>query len=193
MTDFLAIFFSACLVNNLVLHHLVAVAPAAALSRRMDVAADLGLAITGIIVISTPLAWLLDHSVLQPLGLSHLRTLGFLILFVAVTALGLPLLARLRPLWHNRLANFFPLALLNSGILGAALIGTTTMHGFGAALAYGLGTGAGFTLVCVLFAGLQERSQTADLPTAFQGVPLQLLVFAILSMAFMGFAGLGSP
>lgn len=193
MTEFVAIFFSACLVNNLILQHLLAVAPAAALSRRMDVAAGLGLAVTGVIFVSTPPAWLLDTLVLQPLGLSHLRTLAFLILIVAVAALGLAMLARLKPLWHNRMAIFFPLALLNSGILGAALIGTGTLHGFGAALAFALGTGAGFTLVCVLFAGLQERAQAADVPAAFQGVPLQLLIFAFLSMAFMGFAGLGNP
>ena len=193
MTEFLAVFLGACLVNNLVLHHLLAAAPMAALSQRMDVAAGFGLAVTGIIVLSTPLAWLLDQHVLQPLELSHLRTLAFLILIVAVTAAGLPLLARLRPLWHNHLSVYFPLALLNSGILGTALLGTAHVHGFGAALAFALGAGAGYTLICVLFAGLQERVQTAEVPAAFQGVPLQLLIFAILSMAFMGFSGLGGP
>ena len=191
MTEFLAVFLGACLVNNLVLHHLLAVAPAAALSRRMDVAAGFGLAVAGIIVLATPLAWLLDTRVLQPLGLSHLRTLAFLILIVSVAAAGLPVLARLRPLWHNHIAVYFPLALLNSGVLGAALLGTTSAQGFGAAVAFALGTGAGYTLICVLFAGLQERVQTADVPAAFQGAPLHLLIFAILSMAFMGFAGLG--
>ena len=191
MTEFLAVFLGACLVNNLVLHHLLAVAPAAALSRRIDVAAGFGLAVSGIILVSTPLAWLLDHQVLQPQGLSHLRTLAFLILIVAVTAAGLPVLARLRPQWHNHLAVYFPLALLNSGILGAALLGTAGVHGLGTALAFAAGTGAGYTLVCVLFAGMQERVQTADVPAAFRGVPLQLLIFAILSMAFMGFTGLG--
>lgn len=191
MTEFLAVFLGACLVNNLVLHHLLAVAPAAALSRRIDVAAGFGLAVSGIILVSTPLAWLLDHQVLQPQGLSHLRTLAFLILIVAVTTAGLPVLARLRPRWHNHLAVYFPLALLNSGILGAALLGTAGVHGLGTALAFSAGTGAGYTLVCVLFAGMQERVQTADVPAAFRGVPLQLLIFAILSMAFMGFTGLG--
>ncbi len=191
MTEFLAVFLGACLVNNLALHHLLALAPAAALSRRMDVAAGFGLAVSGVIILSTPLAWLLDTQVLQPMGLSHLRTVAFLILSVAVTAAGLPLLARLRPLWHNHLAVYFPLALLNSGVLGAALLGTNTVHGFGAAVAFAAGTGAGYTLICVLFAGLQERVQTADVPAAFQGLPLQLLIFAFLSMAFMGFTGLG--
>jgi electron transport complex protein RnfA len=191
MTDLFATLLGACLVNNLALHHLLALAPAAALSRRIDVAAGFSLAVSAIIILSTPLAWLLDTRVLQPLGLFHLRTVAFLILIVAVTSAGLPLLARLRPLWHNQLAVCFPLALLNSGVLGAALLTTTSVQGFGAALAYALGTGAGYTLICVLFAGLQERVQTADVPVAFQGVPVQLLIFAILSMAFMGFAGLG--
>ena len=191
MTDFIAIFLGACLVNNLVLHHLLAVAPAAALSRRMDVAAGFGLAVSGLMVVSAPLSWLLDRQVLQPLGLSHLRTLTFLILIVAVAAGGLPLLASLRPRWHNHLAVYFPFALLNSGILGAALLGTTAAQGFATAIAFALGTGAGYTLICVLFAGLQERVQTADVPAAFKGMPLQLLIFAILSMAFMGFTGLG--
>jgi electron transport complex protein RnfA len=108
-----------------------------------------------------------------------------------MTAAGLPMLARLRPLWHNHLAVYFPLALLNSGVLGAALLGTPAVHGFGAAIAFALGTGAGYTLICVLFAGLQERVETADVPAAFLGIPLQLLIFAFLSMAFMGFTGLG--
>jgi len=191
MTDLFATLLGACLVNNLALHHLLALAPAAALSRRIDVAAGFGLAVSGIIILSTPLVWLLDMRVLQPQGLSYLRTVTFLILIVAVTAAGLPLLARLRPLWHNQLAVYFPLALLNSGVLGTALLATAGVHGLGAALAFAAGTGAGYTLICVLFAGLQERVQTADVPAAFQGLPLQLLIFAILSMAFMGFTGLG--
>ncbi len=192
MSDFLATFFGACLVNNLVLQHLLGVAPVAELSRRMDVAAGFGVAITGVMVISTPLTWLLDQQVLQPLALSHLRTLAFLILIVAVTSAGLPLLARTKPLWHNHLAVYFPLAILNTAVLGTALLASTGIHGFGSALAFALGTGAGLTLVSVLCAGMQERVHTADVPPAFQGVPLQLLILAILSMAFMGFTGLGA-
>lgn len=191
MTDFIAIVLGACLVNNLVLHHLLAAAPVAALSRRVDAAAGLGIAVGGVIVISTPLCWLLDRQALQPLGVGYLRTLLFLVLIAVATTLGRALLARLRPAWHNRLAVYFPFALLNSGILGAALLAADAWHDFGSALAFAIGAGAGFMLVCVLFAGLQDRAQAADVPEAFRGVPVQLLVFAFLSMAFMGLSGPG--
>ncbi len=192
MTEFLAVFLGACLVNNLVLHHLLGAAPAAALSRRVDAATGLGVVTAAVIAVATPAAWLVDRFALQPLDLPHLRTLSFLVVIAAVAGAGQWFLARTLPLWHNRSLVFFPLALLNSAILGAALLGADPRHGFFGAVALGLGSGAGFALVCVLFAGLTERGRAADVPAPFRGVPLELLIFAILSMAFMGFAGLGT-
>jgi electron transport complex protein RnfA len=192
MTEFLAVFLGACLVNNLVLHHMLAAAPVAALSRRVDAAGGLGIAVALVIAVAAPLAWLLEHLLLRPLDLAHLRLPAVLVLVVTVAAAGQGVLLRVRPLWHNRSLVFFPLALMNSAILGAALLAIDA-PGFATALASALGSGAGFALVCTLFAGLQERTRTADVPVAFRGVPVQLLAFAFLSMAFMGFAGLGAP
>lgn len=193
MTEFLAVFLGACLANNLVLHHLLGAAPVAALSRRVDAAAGLGVVTAAVMAVATPLAWLLDRLMLQPNDLVYLRLLSFLLVIAAVAGAGQWFLARMLPLWHNRTVVYFPLALMNSGILGAALLGTSAQHGFVAALASGFGSGAGFALVCVVFAGLQERLRAADVPAPFRGVPLELLVFANLSMAFMGFSGIGTP
>lgn len=193
MTEFLAVFLGACLVNNLVLHHLLGVAPAAALSRRVDAATGLGVVTAAVMAVATPAAWIVDRVALQPLDLPHLRTVAFLVVIAAVAGAGQWFLARTRPLWHNRSVVFFPLALMNSGILGAALLGAGDRHGFPGAVALGLGAGAGFAFVCALFAGLTERARAADVPAPFRGVALDLLVFAILSMAFTGFAGLGTP
>lgn len=191
MIEFLSIILTACLANNLVLHYMLAAAPIEAVSRRVDTAAGLGLVVGCVILLTTPLCWWLDYSVLQPNGLRHFRTLAFLLLIAAAVTLGRGLLARLRPALQNRVAVFFPFALLNSGILGAALLSVDAWHGLMHATAWAAGAGAGFALVSVLFAGLQERALSADVPATFRGVPLQLLIFGFLSMAFMGFAGIG--
>lgn len=190
VADLLLIFISACLVNNLVLHHLIGVCPGVALSRKIDVAAGLSLVTVVVLTVSAPVTYALSHYLLQPLGLAHLQLVTFVLVILALILSGAAGLARLRPAWHDEYRAFIPLALANCSALGVALLNAEHIYGIAGSLSFGLGAGAGFGIVVIMVAALHERILAADVPTPFRGTAALLMALAILSMAFMGFTGL---
>jgi electron transport complex protein RnfA len=190
VSDLVLIFFSACLVNNLVLDQLIGVCPAVALSRRLDVAALT--AVAGIVVtaIAAPTAWMLRSRILEPLGVPHLELIALVALIASIIVGGAGFVRRWRPALAEQAAALVPLLLGNCLVLGVSLLAVEKVHGPVAALFFGLGAGAGFTLVLSLLFALQDRAGAADVPIAFRGAPITLLTLGLLSMAFMGFTGL---
>lgn len=193
MADLLLIVLGACLVNNLVLDHLIGAAPAVALARRVEVAGTLALAAMVFTTLAAPAAVILDQYVLGPLGLPHLELLTLVLIIAAIAGSGGPLLARLNPLLGERFELLAPLMTVNCAALGTGLLALQSAHGIVAAVLFGLGTGAGFVLTTMLLAGLQERLLAADAPASLRGMPLLLLTLGLLSMAFTGFTGLAAP
>jgi electron transport complex protein RnfA len=190
VSDLVLIFFSACLVNNLVLDQLIGVCPAVALSRRIDVAAATGAATVAVAAVAAPAAALLRSIILEPLGLEHLELILLVTLICCITAPGARVLQRRRPELAPRVQALVPLLLGNCTMLGVALLALEKSHGLAAAASFGLGSGAGFALVLALLFALQDRSAAADVPDAFRGAPIALLTLGLLSMAFLGFTGL---
>ena len=191
MTEIFAIFFGACLVNNLMLNGMLGIAPAMATAKRLDVAMGMSMTMMFVLTISAPVSYLAKQFLLAPLGLSHLEVLS-LMLIIALTVLpAVKVLQKFKPALHQEMTLFMPLVLMNTAVLGLALMNIQYGHGLLASVLFGFCSAAGFGLVLVIISALQERMDDAHVPAAFQGVAIMLITLGILSMALMGFAGMG--
>lgn len=190
MSDLVLIATGAALVNNFVLVRFLGLCPAIGASHRLDNALGLSLATTLVLTLSSGLTWMLDAWILQPLSLTHLRILGFILVIAGTVQFLEVTLRRGKPLLHQRLGIFLPLITSNCAVLGVALLNAGRMGNLIEALVFGLAAGLGFGLVMVSFAGLRERLAGADVPRHFQGVPIALVSAGMMSLAFLGFAGL---
>ena len=190
MSDLFAIFISTCLVNNLVLNHLLGLPPGIALSRKIDIARGLAYAMILILTLTAAATYAVNQWLLIPLGLEYLQPLALLLVIALVLAVLDLALKYARPAWHADIVVFLPLSYINSAVLGTALLSTAHTHGLAGALCFGLGSGVGYGLVMIMLAAMEERLAVADIPAPFRGISIILITLGIMSMAFMGFTGL---
>jgi electron transport complex protein RnfA len=153
----------------------------------------MGLATTFVLTLATAATWALDHWLLRPLDVPYLRILAFILVIAAVVQFTEMVVHRVSPLLYRLLGIYLPLITTNCAVLGVALLNATEQHSFLESLFYGLGSAAGFALVLTLFSALRERLALADVPEAFAGAPIGFVAAGLLSLAFLGFAGLGGP
>lgn len=190
MSELFVIFISTCLVNNLVLNHLLGLPPGIALSRKLDIALGLAAAMILILTVTAAVTFPVNRLLLEPLGLEYLEPAALLL----VIALGLAVLdlslRHGRPAWHARIGVFFPLTYINSAVMGTVLLNVGHAYGFAGAVCFGLGSGVGYGLVITMLTAMEERLAVADIPVPFQGISIILITLGIMSMAFMGFTGL---
>ncbi|MBK9441131.1 MAG: electron transport complex subunit RsxA [Comamonadaceae bacterium] len=192
MQDFLLVLLSTAIVNNVVLAKFLGLCPFMGTSSRIDTAMGMGLATTFVLTLSTGFVWVAETLVLAPLDLSFLRTLTFILVIASVVQFTEMVIRRISPPLYEALGVYLPLITTNCAVLGVALLTIQGGHGFVASLLRGFGTAAGFGLVLVIFAGLRERLAVADVPKSFEGAPIGFITAGVLSLAFMGFAGLGA-
>lgn len=190
MTEYLLLLLGTALVNNVVLVNFLGLCPFMGVSNKLDTAFSMGLATTFVLTLAAASAWLLEHYLLQPLGIGFLRILTFILVIAATVQLTELVIRKFSPPLHRVLGIFLPLITTNCAVLGVALLTIQQDHSLFQSLLYGFGAAAGFTLVMVLFAGLRERLARAQVPALFAGAPIGLIVAGLLSLAFMGFAGL---
>jgi electron transport complex protein RnfA len=143
-----------------------------------------------VLTLASAAGWLLEHWLLQPLGLEFLRILAFILVIAAVVQFTEMVIKKISPALYQVLGIFLPLITTNCAVLGVALLNVQQEHSFVQSLLYGFGSALGFTLVMVIFAGLREGLALAQVPAAFNGLPIAFVVAGLLSLAFMGFAGL---
>lgn len=191
MQDFLLVLLSTAIVNNVVLAKFLGLCPFMGTSSRIDTAVGMSLATTFVLTLSTGLVWAAEGLLLAPLGLSFLRTLTFILVIAAVVQFTEMVIRRISPPLYEALGVYLPLITTNCAVLGVALLSVQAGHGFVASLLRGFGAAVGFGLVLVIFAGLRERLALADVPKVFEGAPIGFITAGVLSLAFMGFAGLG--
>ncbi|WP_137886734.1 Rnf-Nqr domain containing protein [Pseudomonas sp. 2FE] len=184
MTELFLALIGAVLVNNLLL-----ILPAGADALRTRRVRLLGPASALLILLATPLAWLLQSLLLEPLELSYLRLFVLMPLLAPLAWLSLRVLARLRPQLPQD--GLWPLLLGNGAALAAMLLASQPAASFALALALGLGGGLGFWLALALFTDLLERIEQADIPEPFKGAPIALIAAGLMGLAFLGFNGLG--
>jgi len=190
MGDLGWIFISTLLINNFVLAYFLGLCPFLGVSSKLDTSFRLGLATTFVMVVTALCAWILNTYVL--IYAPYLRLISFIVVIACVVQLIEMAIKKLSPALFRALGIFLPLITTNCAILGLAIFATNRGYGLWQGLVYALGAGAGFTLAIVLMAGLREETEMSDVPTMVKGIAFNLIVSGILSMAFMGFAGLFS-
>jgi len=190
MGDLGWIFISTLLINNFVLAYFLGLCPFLGVSSKLDTSFRLGLATTFVMVVTALCAWTLNTYVL--IYAPYLRLISFIVVIACVVQLIEMAIKKLSPALFRALGIFLPLITTNCAILGLAIFATNKGYGLWQGLVYALGAGAGFTLAIVLMAGLREETEMSDVPTMVKGIAFNLIVSGILSMAFMGFAGLFS-
>ena len=190
MTDLLWIFVSALLINNFVLSYFLGLCPFLGVSGRLDTAFRLGLANIFVMLITALCTWFLNRYILP--HAPYLRLISFIVVIASTVQFIEMVIRKLSPALFRALGIFLPLITTNCAILGLAIFSTNRGYGLVEGLAFALGAGGGFTLALVLMAGLREETELAEVPALLRGTALNLIIAGILSMAFMGFAGLFS-
>ncbi len=190
MTHYLLIFISTVLVNNFILVKFLGLCSFISISTKLESAIGLGLATTFVLTLSAIISYLVDQYLLSLVGLEFLRTITFILVIGAVVQFTEMVVRKTSPLLYQNLGIFLPLITTNCIVLGVVLLNVQEKHGFMESAIYGFGASIGFSLVLILFAALRERITVADIPISFRGAPIALITAGIMSMAFMGFAGL---
>jgi electron transport complex protein RnfA len=152
----------------------------------------MGMATTFVLTLAAAASWAVEQLILAPLGIGFLRIISFILVIAAVVQFTEMLVKKTSPVLYQLLGIFLPLITTNCAVLGVALLNVQEGNSFFESLLYGMGSALGFSLVMVIFAGLRERLEYAEVPETFAGVPIAFIVAGLLSMAFMGFAGLPS-
>jgi electron transport complex protein RnfA len=190
MGELFLIVVGALLVNNFVLAQFLGLCPFMGVTGQYQPALAMGLATAFVLTTSAAAAHLLHHAVLAPLDLEFLRIIVFIVVIAGVVQLTERVLRANSPLLHQVLGIYLPLITSNCAVLAVALLALGMELGFLQTVAYALGAAGGFSLVMVLFAALRERLDHAPVPGPFRGAPVTLISAGILSLAFMGFAGM---
>lgn len=188
--EFLLIILSTALVNNVVLVKFLGLCPFMGVSNKLDSALGMGLATTFVLTLASVSGWLIENFILAPLDLGFLRILTFILVIAVVVQFTEMVVRKTSPALYQVLGIFLPLITTNCAVLGVALLNVQQENSFLQSLLYGFGSALGFTLVLVMFAGLRERLALADVPDTFKGAPIAYIVAGLMSLAFMGFAGL---
>ena len=177
-------------MNNVVLVKFLGLCPVMGVSQKLDSALGMGLATTFVLTLAAVASWLLERFVLGPLDLGFLRILTFILVIAAVVQFTEMAVRKISPTLYQVLGIFLPLITTNCAVLGVALLNVQEQHGFLQSVIYGFGSALGFTLVMVIFSGMRERLTLLQVPSAFAGTPIAFVAAGLLSLAFMGFAGL---
>lgn len=190
MNELLWIFVSALLINNFVLSYFLGLCPFLGVSGRLDTAFRLGLATIFVMLITALCSWFLNTYVL--VYAPYLRLISFIVVIASTVQFIEMVIKKLSPALFKALGIFLPLITTNCAILGLAIFATNRGYGLSEGLVFAFGAGAGFTLALVLMAGIREEVELSDVPALIRGTAMNLIIAGILSMAFMGFAGLFS-
>ncbi len=188
MDNLVYIFFSALLINNFTLYYFLGLCPFFGVTGKLETAFRLGLANIFVMLITSISAWFLNTYIL--IHAPYLRTISFIVVIASTVQFVEMVIKKLSPPLYRALGIFLPLITTNCAILGLALFSTSRGYGFTQGLIYALGAGGGLTLALVLMAGLREEAELSSIPSVIKGTAMNLIVAGILSLAFMGFAGL---
>ena len=184
------IFINASLINNFVLAYFLGICPFLGVSGKLETATRMGGAVTFVMLISSMSAYGI-HGLLVAIDAPFLQLISYIVVIASTVQLVEMFIKKISPALFRALGIFLPLITTNCAILGLALFQTNKGYGFIQSIVYALGAGIGFTIALILMAGLREQLDLADVPNVAKGTALTLLIAGILSLSFMGFAGLG--
>lgn len=187
---FIELSVAAILVENFVLVKFYGICPFLGVSKKTNTALGMGMAVTFVMVLASALTNLVYNYVLVPLNVEYLQTLSFILLIAALVQFVEMFVAKTLPALYNALGIYLPLITTNCAVLGVTLLNVERSYNFLESVWYAFSAAIGFTLAIVLFAGVRERLETADIPKALRGFPIALITAGLIAMAFLGFQGL---
>jgi Na+-translocating ferredoxin:NAD+ oxidoreductase subunit A len=190
MTEYALILVGTVLVNNFVLVKFLGLCPFMGVSKKLETAIGMGLATTFVLTLAAVSSWLVNEYLLVPLGIEYLRIIAFILVIAVVVQFTETVMHKTSPVLYQVLGIFLPLITTNCAVLGVALLNLQEQRTFVEATLYGFGAAVGFSLVLALFAAIRERVAVADVPEPFHGAAIALITAGLMSLAFMGFAGL---
>ena len=176
-------------VNNIIMSKVLGLCPFFGVSKKLETALSMGLATTFVLTLGSGTSYLINQYLLGP-DLGYLRTLSFIVVIAAIVQFTEMFVEKTSPVLYQVLGIYLPLITTNCAVLGIPLLNVQANHDFLQSLFFGFGGAVGFTMVLVLFAGLRERLDGADIPRPFRGTSIAMITAGLMSLAFMGFSGL---
>jgi len=189
MTEYLLILVATVFVNNIVMTKILGLCPFMGVSRKLETSLGMGLATTFVLTVASGASYLINEYLLGP-ELSYLTTLSFIVVIAGIVQFTEMVIQKTSPMLHQVLGIYLPLITTNCAVLGIPLLNVQAKHNFMESVFFGMGGALGFTLVMVLFAGMRERMEDADVPGIFKGSAIAMVTAGLMSLAFMGFSGL---
>ncbi len=186
----LGILLSAVLTENFILVKFYGICPFMGVSKKIDTALGMGMAVTFVMALASAACWLVDQYILQALGAGYMQTVVFILVIASIVQVVEMFLKKSVPALYKALGVFLPLITTNCAVLGVVLVNVQQGYDFLQSVVNGAAGGLGFTLAIVLFASVRERVDKTDCPQAFKGFPITLISAGLLALAFMGFSGL---
>ena len=190
IADYFLLLIGAILVNNFVLVQFLGLCPFMGVSNKLETAIGMSSATTFVLTLASIVSWLTYNWLLLPLGLEYLKTISFILVIAVVVQFTEMVVRKTSPMLYKVLGVFLPLITTNCAVLGVALLNINKQHSFLESSLYGFGAAVGFSLVLILFAAMRERLTVADVPAPFKGAAIGMITAGLMSLAFMGFAGL---
>lgn len=192
------IILSSALVNNFVLSRYLGICPFLGVSKKVDTAVGMGLAVIFVMAMASVITWMVQYYILEApwlknLGiedLGFLQTIAFILVIAALVQFVEMVIQKSAPALYSALGVYLPLITTNCAVLGVSIININEGYNLLETLFNGIGAAAGFALAIILFAGIRERQEYADIPKPFRGFPIALITAGLMSIAFLGFKGL---
>ena len=189
MTKFIIIMLSAVFINNYVLSRFLGICPFLGVSKKLNQAAGMSIAVIFVMLLATAATWPIQTYLLDPNNLGYLRTIVFILVIATLVQLVEIILKKYIPSLHKSLGVYLPLITTNCAVLGVTILNIDEGYTFAESMINSLGSGLGFFLAMVMFSGVRSRLEGADVPKAFQGLPITLVAASITSLSFLGFSG----
>nr|WP_094552232.1 electron transport complex subunit RsxA [Petroclostridium xylanilyticum] len=190
MKELIVIALGAILIENFVLVKFLGICPFLGVSKKVETALGMGMAVTFVMALASLITWLIQAFILVPFNIQYLQTIAFILVIAALVQFVEMVIQKMSPTLYQALGIYLPLITTNCAVLGVALLNIQKEFNFIKSLVYGTTAALGFTLAIVLFAGVRERLELSDIPKPLQGFPIALITAALLSIAFLGFQGL---
>lgn len=187
--NYILLFLSIVLVNNVITSQFLGICPFLGVSKKVDTAVGMGVAVTFVLALASIITFFIQK-ILNITSTGYLQTIAFILVIASIVQFVEMVIKKMSPSLYQALGVYLPLITTNCAVLGIALVNVQNDYNIVETLINGTGAGVGFTLAIVLFAGIRERLELADIPEAFEGFPITLIAAALMSIAFLGFTGL---
>ena len=188
--ELLAIMLGAVLANNFIFSQFLGICPFLGVSKKVDTAVGMGIAVTFVMGLASAVCFLVDKFILVPLDLGYMQTVAFILVIASLVQFIEMFLQKAIPSLYTALGVYLPLITTNCAVLGVVLLNVQNNYNFISSVVYGITGGLGFLLAIFLFAAVREQTEFSETPKAFEGFPIALITSGLIALAFMGFSGL---